>query len=144
MKSHLMSLERKAREFRKAGRLAEAADIFAAIVKEHPDWEHGTAFYELACCHEDLGEPGLAEQYYREVLRYEPKSPIFLGCFASFLYLHGDPNKAFDAHLALLEIGRGNGDRRGIELTTIALKALGKKMGLSEETVADKIRVSQK
>src|SRR5713101_2028982 len=90
MKSHLIETDRKALQLRNTGHLKEAAELFATIVKEQPDWEHGTAFYNLAGCYEDLGELTLAEQCYRDALRYEPKNPHFLGGLASFIYLHGD------------------------------------------------------
>jgi tetratricopeptide (TPR) repeat protein len=139
MNKYLITLEQKGLELRKAGRLAEAAEIFAIIVKEQPDWEHGTGFYNLATCYEDLGELALAEQGYREALRYEPKNPYFLGGLASFLYLHGDTNQAFASHLDLLEVERASGNQRGMQITRIALEALGKKMGLKEEDIARRI-----
>ena len=132
MKSHLITLDRKARELRNAGCLAEAAELFAAIVKEQPDWEHGTAFYNLAGCYEDLGELTLAEQCYRDALRYEPRNPHFVGGFASFLYLHGDADKALESYLTLLEIESAAGNQMGVDAATTALQALRKKMGVSK------------
>src|SRR5436190_21573905 len=95
MKSHLIDIERKALQLRNTGQLKEAAELFAVIVKEQPDWEHGMAFYNLAYCYEDLGELALAEKCYRDALRYEPTNPYFTGGLASFLYLHGDTDEAF-------------------------------------------------
>ena len=143
MKSHLIALDQQALALRNSGRLAEAAELFAAIVKEQPDWEHGTAFYNLAGCYEDLGELGLAEQCYRDALRQEPKNPHFLGGFAAFLYLHGDADKAFAAYLELLEVERAAGNQRGVETATTALRTLGRKMGLSEQAVAKKMGITQ-
>jgi Flp pilus assembly protein TadD len=140
MSSQLVDIERRALEARNLGDIRKAAELFAAIVKEQPDWDHGSAVYDLACCYEDLGELALAEQYFREALKYEPENSIFLGGLASFLYLHGDPAEAFDCHLALRKVHRRNGDRRGAESTRIALGALGKKLGLSDEAIAEKLR----
>ena len=139
MKSHLIDLERKALQLRNAGRLKEAAELFAAIVKDQPDWEHGTAFYNLACCYEDLAELALAEHCFSKALDYDPKSPIFLGGHAAFLYIHGDPSKAFSSYLNLLERHKVNNDQKGIESAMIALKTLGKQMGISDEAVAERI-----
>jgi hypothetical protein len=55
MKHDLVELETKALDLRNAGKFAEAAEIFSAIVRERPDWEHGLAFYDLANCYEDMG-----------------------------------------------------------------------------------------
>ena len=109
------------------------------IVKEQPDWEHGTAFFNLASCFEDLGKLPLAEKCYRDALRYGPKNPYFIGGLASFLYLHGETDKAFSAYLTLLEVERANGHLKGIETATTALQSLAKIMGLSEEALAEHI-----
>jgi Flp pilus assembly protein TadD len=140
MKSDLINLEKKALALRNAGRLSEAVELFSTIVKEQPDWEHGAAFYNLACCYEDLGELVLAERCYGDALRYQPKNPIFLGGFASFLYLHGDPQKAFDTHLTLLEIENSNGAKDRVNSIALALNPLGEKIGLSRHAVAAKIK----
>jgi Flp pilus assembly protein TadD len=137
---HLIELEQKALALQKSGRLPEAVEHLVAIVSERPDWEHGTAFYALACCYEDLGQLELAEQSYANALRYQPKNPIFLGGFASFLYLHRDPTRAFNAHLALLEIENANRNQNGIDTAVKALKALGSKIGLSNQIVANEIK----
>jgi Flp pilus assembly protein TadD len=140
MKADLVDIERKALEARNGGDIREAARLFAAIAKEQPDWDHGSATYNLACCYEDLGELSSAEQHFREALKYEPENDIFLGGLASFLYLHGDPAEAFDRHLALLRVERKNRDHRRAETTKIALEALGKRLGLSDEAIAEKLR----
>jgi Flp pilus assembly protein TadD len=139
MSNHLIDLERRASDFQKSGQIREAAELFSAIVKEQPDWEHGLGFYSLACCYEDLGQLELAEGCYNAALRFEPANPYFLGGLASFLYLHGEPEKAFNAYLTLLEVYKMERDEKGVEQATIALKALGKKMGLSEASVAERI-----
>ncbi len=142
--SHIIDIEQKALALQRNGQLKEAAKLFAMIIEEQPDWEHGTAFYNLACCYEDLGELSSAEKYYRDALRYDSKNPYFLGGLASFLYIHGENDKAFAAYLKLLEIERANGDQRGIETTTTAVRSLGKKMGLSEEALLSRISTTKK
>jgi Flp pilus assembly protein TadD len=137
--NNLTELERKASKLRNAGRLKEAAKIFSLIVYERPDWEHGTAVYGLADCHEDLGEFALAEARYREALRYGPTNPIFLGGYASFLYLHGDAHQAFAVHLDLLLVERTNRNQMGIENAIVSLRSLGKRMGLSQDEISARI-----
>ena|SRR5437773_3903703 len=135
----LIELERKAYDLRNAGRVKEAAELFQVIVLERPDWEHGAALYSLANCHEDMGELKLAEQRYRDALSYQPKNPIFIGGYASFLYLHGDARKAFQSFLELLAVEHRNGNQKGIDNTIVALQSLGKKMGLSEQDVSEEV-----
>ena len=139
MKFHLIEIEKKALEALSAGRLEEAANFFESIVSEMPDWEHGTALYSLACCYEDLGNITSAEKCYREALQYEPENPTFLGGLASFLYLHGDPAESFNYHLALLRVERSRANDLRAKSTETALRALGKRMGLSDSAVAERI-----
>jgi Flp pilus assembly protein TadD len=91
-----------------------------------------------------LGELTLAEKCYRDALQHEPKNSHFIGGLASFLYLHGDTDKAFASYLTLLEIERTSRNQRGIEMATTALQVLGRKMGLSETTLAEKLSIKQK
>jgi tetratricopeptide (TPR) repeat protein len=142
MTHHLVDSEQRALNLRNSGNIEEAAELFAAIVKEQPDWEHGIGFYNLACCYEDLGKLQMAEECYNAALQYQPANSIFLGGLASFLYLHGEPKKAFNSYLELLEVDRMNKDEKGVELSTTALKALGEKMGLSHAEVTNRIEKS--
>lgn len=141
MTHHLVELEQKALSLQNAGKFKEAAELFAAIVKEQPDWEHGQGFYSLANNYEDSGQLEKAEEAYQSALRYQPAYDIFLGGYASFLYLHGDPESAFKVHLELLEIERINkNDAVGVERTKISLQALGNKMGLTESEIESRIQ----
>jgi tetratricopeptide (TPR) repeat protein len=140
MTHHLIELEQKALSLQNAGKFKEAADLFAEIVKELPDWEHGRGFYCLANNYEDSGQLEKAEQAYKSALRYQPAYEIFLGGYASFLYLHGDPERAFNAHLELLEVERIEKHDDAMERTTNALRALGKKMGLSDAEIENRIK----
>jgi tetratricopeptide (TPR) repeat protein len=139
MSHHLVELEQRALDLRNSGRLEEAAELFARIVEEQPDWEHGMGFYNLAGSYEDLGRLELAEKSYMNALRYEPTNTIFLGGLASFLYLYGDPDKAFEAHLKLLKLEKLAKHMTDVESLKIPLHTLGRKMGLSEVEVTDRI-----
>jgi predicted Zn-dependent protease len=70
MTHHLVKLEKKALTLQNAGQFQEAAELFAAIVKEQPDWEHGQGWYCLATNYEDSGQLEKAEQAYKSALRY--------------------------------------------------------------------------
>jgi tetratricopeptide (TPR) repeat protein len=144
MNAHLIDLDRKALELRRAGRMAEAADLYTVILKERPDWEHGTACYNLAGCYEDLGELTLAEHCYHDALKYDPKNPYFLGGLAAFLYLHRDAEKAFAAYLKLLTVESENVNPKGIETALTALRGLGTTLGLSEEAFCERLGADQK
>jgi Flp pilus assembly protein TadD len=135
----LVEIQRKALQFKNSGRIAEAAELFSVIVEEQPNWEHGNAVHDLAQCYEELGCLELAEKFYRAALDYGPTNDIFLGGLASFLYLHGKPEDAFDAHVKLLQAERSQGFDTGIETTMIALNALAKRLGWSRDMIAEKI-----
>ena len=139
MKSHLLTIEHEARNLRKAGKLKEAAELFSSIIREEPNWEHGEAFYELACCYEDIGQLNSAEECYQKALSINAKNPYFLGGYASFLYLHRDPNVAFAAYVELLQVESRNKNENAVKTVMIALRALGGRIGLSDQTISDKI-----
>lgn len=82
----------------------------------------------LAQCYEDIGSLELAEENYRAALKYESMNNIFLGGYASFLYLHGKPEEAFNAYLDLLVVETRDRYEDGIKQTMIGLKALGAKL----------------
>ncbi len=73
MKSHLIETDRKALQLRNTGHLKEAAELFATIVKEQPDWEHGTAFYNLACCYEKGSVNEIVISYVQQPLLVREK-----------------------------------------------------------------------
>jgi len=139
MRSHLIEIEQKAFQLRNVGQLKEAAELFAAIVNEQPDWEHGSGFYNLATCYEDFGEIALAEQCYRNALRCEPRNFYFLGGFASFLYLHGEASQAFDAHLHLLSVEFAENNHQASAKTIRVLNELGHRLGLSQQNIDARI-----
>ena len=144
MSHDLLELSQKADELMNSERKAEAAELYSALVEKQPDWEHGQAFLFLAYCQEDMGLIELAEKNYRAALSYEPANVIFLGGFASFLYLHGKPEDAFRAYLELLAVEKRAMHKDGIHRTMIGLKALGEKLGWAESEVADRIERHEK
>jgi len=139
MDTLLVELETEGLNRLNQGDIEQAANIFAKIVSKLPDYEHGMCFYDLAGCLEDLGNFEKAEENYLAAIKYDPDDLIRLGGYASFLYLHGDPKKAFDAHLHLLFLESERGQTEDVENTTLAVKALGKRLGLSENEVERKI-----
>jgi tetratricopeptide (TPR) repeat protein len=139
METLLIELEKEGLNLRRQGNIEQAANIFTKIVSKQPDYEHGMCFYDLAGCLEDLGDFEKAEENYLKAIQYVPDDLIRLGGYASFLYLHGDPQQAFDAHLHLLFLERQQGETVTIKNTISALKTLGKRLGLSENEVEHKI-----
>jgi YD repeat-containing protein len=146
VKTDLRELEKQALAFMNGGQKRKAAELFTAIIREQPDWEHGEAFYDLAICQEDLGELDKASESYRRALEYEPSNPYFLGGYASFLYLHGDPREAFDAHLNLLEIERATNPRPNddaIQGLIVVLRSLADKLGMTSSEIGAKLQETE-
>lgn len=137
MPHRLVELEGRALRLKNSGKLAEAAELFSEIVEEQPDWEHGMGLHCLGQCCERLGRLDEAKKHYLAALAYEPADNVLLGGFASFLYLHGRPEDAFDAHIKLLIRDRSVGSKEDVRSSMIALYALGDRMGwLHERTAA--------
>jgi len=125
-----------------SGKKEQAVELFSAIIKQRPDWEHGLTFFNLAGCLEDLGQLEQAEQSYQRAIKYGPGNPIIWGGYASFLYLHGDPQDAFEAHLKLLRLERAccsEPSSEQVETITIALTSLADKLGMSREDLNEQI-----
>ena len=135
----LVELERKALELKNSGRSAEAAELFAMIVEQQPDWEHGIALHLLAQCYEDSGQLELGAKFYLVALEYGPENDIFLGGYASFLYLHGNPEEAFDAYVKLLNIYRQENSKDHADSCMLGINALGERLGWSRDMIAEKI-----
>lgn len=102
MNDHLIDLEDRALAVKNQGDFEQAAALFEQLLREEPSWEHGYGFFSLAECYEELGRYGDARSAYDKALQSSPDDPIILGGFASFLYLYGNPQEAFQAHLRLL------------------------------------------
>jgi Flp pilus assembly protein TadD len=114
----------------------EAGGQFRTLVTLQPDWEHGEAYYNLACCLEELGRFRKARRAYLRAVQFQPNNPIYLEGLASFLYLHGAPGEALWAHMKLLEVGT----KRQRTQSRIVLLSLGKRLGISKETLSDAIQ----
>lgn len=140
MGSELVELEGEARAFRKQGRFADAIRVLSTIVQREPGWEHGLCHYEMAICYEGLGMYQEARDCFRRALSFEPNNTIYLGGLASHLYLHGSAIEAFEAHLNLLRSEASVRDVYGMEQTKIALNALAKKLGLSEQEARNRLK----
>jgi len=138
MKSDLVKLEQDALKLMNSGKKAEAAELFSAIIKEQPSWEHGEAFYNLAVCYEDLGELHKAAENYLQALKYEPRNPYFLGGYASYLYLHGEPNAAFEAYLRLWRF-EGN-EQESADKTLLVLRELSKRLKISDQELEIRLK----
>jgi Flp pilus assembly protein TadD len=110
------------------------------IVKENPGYEHGSCFHDLAGCYEDLGELDKAEENYRRALEYEPKNPIFLGGYASFLYLHRDPQSAFEEYLKLWKLENCSGNKAQADKTMPGLRELSKRLGLTDKELRQRLQ----
>jgi Tfp pilus assembly protein PilF len=139
LKSDLIKLEQEALALRNSGNLKRAAELFASIVAENPDYEHGECFYNLAGCYEDLGELNRAEENYRRALDHEPKNPYFLGGYASFLFLHRDARSAFAEYRKLWKVEHYSGNTAQAEKALLGLRELGKRLGLSDQELTQEI-----
>lgn len=140
MKDHLVELERKALAEKSNGELSKAAVLYSRIVEQRPDYEHGMAYYNLAGCYEDLGEIGKARESYERALEYGRDDPIILGGYASFLFLYGEPEEAFENFLELIALEKNASNQTATETIKIALHELGRKIGMSEQMVDTRIR----
>jgi tetratricopeptide (TPR) repeat protein len=123
------------------GDIEGAIQLFKKILEVNPNYEHGLAFYNLAGCLEDIKEYKQAEENYLKALEYGPYDTIILGGYASFLYLHGDTQKAFDYHLLLLKEERKFNGRTD-DLINV-LNELGLKLNFSEKEINSKIYDSE-
>lgn len=134
----LIQLEKTGLEALKEGNYKEAISCFKKIINIHPNYEHGSCFYDLACAYEDIGKLDLAKENYEKALEYRPDDKIFLGGYASFLYLHGPPIEAFNAYIKIFRLENNLGGPT--DDLVIALKNLGRKINLSEDMIEEKIK----
>ncbi len=139
MKRGLISIEKKGITALNKGDFKSAVEYFSKICAEQPDFEHGMCFYHIACAYEELGNSDLARVNFENSLKYDSGDYIRLGGYASFLYLHDAPEKAFNIYLKLLKIEVTENKEDYVNNTIIALKELGKKIGLSEADVMQQV-----
>lgn len=137
MSNRIVELEQEALKLQNNNELEKAIMLYETIVKEQPNYEFGMCFYQLACCLEDVGRLEEAEKNYIKALEYGPEDVIRVGGYASFLYLHGDPQKAFDVYLNLYSLEKKSGGK--MDDLILALNKLGSKMGLTKEEIRMKI-----
>ena len=138
----LLDLEKKGLAALSQKKYREAAAFFDKITQISSGYEHGMAFYNLACALEEIGEIKRAREAYEKAIFYAPDDHIRLGGYASFMYLHGNANEAFEAYLSLLKIYNGDNDSDGISSCHQALYSLGNKMGWSRDKVLNTITTS--
>ncbi len=140
MPHSLVKLDQEALQLKNSGRISEAAELLSVIVEQQPNWGNGLGFLNLARCYEDLGQFEKAAKSYRAALQYAPASELILGGYASFLYLHGKPEDAFDAYVKLLRGYWDENSEDDISSCMLALNALGGRLGWSRDMVAEKLR----
>jgi Flp pilus assembly protein TadD len=99
----MVALHDEALGFVQNGRWQEAVPLLKSLLDQSPDYEHGAPWYDLACCHDELGEVAEARRCYERALGFDPMSPIFLGGLASHLYRHGTPEEALAAFTRYLQ-----------------------------------------
>jgi Flp pilus assembly protein TadD len=133
----LTDLEREAIALMNRNDFEAAARHWERLLRDQPDWEHGTGAYSLAICYEEMNRPEEAVRLYREALRQEPDNTHFLGGYASFLYLHGDSKDAFDMYTRLFRNARTSKNVECEKELTPALLELGRRLGLSESQVRE-------
>jgi tetratricopeptide (TPR) repeat protein len=138
----LLDLEKKGLANLSQKKYQEAAKLFEKITQISPGYEHGMAFYDLACALEEIGEIERTRKAYEKALFYAPDDHIRMGGYASFMYLHGNVHTAFEAYLSLLKIYKNDNDSNGISNCHQALYSLGKKMGWDHDEVLNAITLS--
>lgn len=139
MRNELIQMEQEGRALRQAGEFRRAVDVFTALVEKQPDWEHGLCYHEMAGCYEAMGRLQEAEQQYRLAVSYEPNCEIYLGGLASFLYLYGQLQDAFDTHLNLVTLYASRHDQKNVDSIIPTLKELGSKLGMTDDDVLQRI-----
>lgn len=133
----LLDLDHKARTLANGGHLREATDALVELLDLQPDWEHGRGWYDLAGWYEDVGDIEKARQAYQQALTYSPHDSIFAGGYASFEYLHGDPQQAVELHLNLVRIERRMKSAAGYDGAVQGLRAAAARAGLEDADVEE-------
>lgn len=142
--SQLLQLWHQAVNLKNVGEWKSAADLFEQILKVQPNWEHGYGAFNLAECYEELGRISDARSVYVRAVHGTPTDRTLLGGLASFLFLHGDPQEAFDEYIRLLVLERKHRDDNGMSSTKTALRSLGSRLGWSNEETESRITEASK
>lgn len=135
----MIEMERQGLVALNQARFEEAAEWFRKILAIDPGWEEGLGFYNLACALDEIGKLKEARRAFERALIYRPDEVIFWGGYASFLYEFGDPGEALAAHLSLYKNQERLEQTEGMKRTRIGITALGKKLGLSEKEIEERI-----
>jgi len=101
---NIVALDEKAMGLMRECRWKEAIPVLKSLLDQNPDYEHGSPWYDLACCHDELGEVEEAMRCYRRALAYDQMNAVFLGGLASLLYRHGAPQEALEAFSRYLKV----------------------------------------
>ena len=135
MNNALLELAKRALVLKNSGRPGEAAALYEQILSSQPDWEHGYGAFSLAECYEEQGDIERAGLAYQAAVSTSPTDPVLLGGHASFLYLHREASRAFDAYLKVLAIDLAQSNAQGAAANVLALNELGRRMGLSQNAI---------
>ena len=131
----ILELSKKANEANCNEDYALAAKCFKEIIEVEPGFEFGDAYFCLGIALEQIGNLSEAESAYLKALEYDPEDIHRLGNYASFLYLHRAPEKAFEVYLKLLDKEREIADCQAEASSLEQLFELGEKMGWSKEEI---------
>lgn len=139
MTVNLLSIEKRAMSALNAGNFDCAITFFRELLKAQPDYEHGLPHYYLAHALEETGDIKAAREEHEKALSFSPDDPIWLGGYASFLYLHGAPNEAIDAYVRLAKAERLLNPKADVSDIAQALAALAEKAGLSKPDILKRL-----
>jgi tetratricopeptide (TPR) repeat protein len=137
--SHLIQMSLDASVLMKAADWGSASKLYEVILKEHPNWEHGYGWFQLAHCYEEAGQIEEAGIAYEHAFKTNPTDTIIMGGLASFLYLHGNKTSAYNLHVQLIALERKKGETKCAAVTMIALNKLGEQLGLTNKEIESDI-----
>jgi tetratricopeptide (TPR) repeat protein len=132
MNEHLVEIEKKALALKNSGKMPEASILLEKIIKEMPSWEHGYGYYNLAECYEDMREFDKAREAYENAIKLDRNNSMFVGAYASFLYLQGQTVETFEWYLKLLSLENSQGDQKLANDTKKMLSQLAEKLNYTE------------
>ena len=141
MYEYLIEIDNKARALFLEEKYNEALPLFIRIVDEYPDYEHGSAYYDVASCYEELEEYGEAEKNYLKALAYEPDNVVRLGGLASCYYISEEYEKALVYYIALLSVEiKCKAHDFMVPNTIIGLKSIIEKLNMSKSEFKDYLK----
>lgn len=114
-----------------------AVQLWSDILAIDPHWGHGAGYLSLADCLEQLGQIREARSAYLRALTVE-KHPMYLGAYASHLYLYGSDEEALSAYLKYIQLEAVEGaDDSVFDKVSPALVNLGRRLGRSEASIKE-------